>query len=138
MADITLTEALAMLSAATEQAHAAGNPIAVAVLDRAGIEIAAQRMDGMFPSGGTLARKKAYGALNLGQPTHVAIEGYPAPVQAALIAAEPAVSFLPGGMPVLRDGAVVGAIGVTGGTGEQDVACCDAALKALDGAAAER
>ena len=41
------------------------------------------------------------------------------------------VAFLGGGVPIVRDGVVVGAIGASGATEEQDVECADAALAAV-------
>jgi glc operon protein GlcG len=136
MGDLTLDQALTLLTAAVAHARAEGVPIAASVVDDGGLTIAVHRMDGCFPSGVRLAEKKAYGALNLRAPTHLAAEGFPEAVQRALVAAEPRVTFLHGGVPIVRGGAVVGALGVTGGTGEQDVACCEVALKALDAATA--
>ncbi|WP_431974778.1 LLM class flavin-dependent oxidoreductase [Micromonospora haikouensis] len=131
MPDISLDQALTLLRAVVDHAGKIGAVVAAEVVDASGTTVAAQRMDGCFPSAGVLARKKAYGALNFRLPTHVAVEAFPEPVRTALLAAEPGLTFLPGGVPVLREGVVVGALGVTGGAGEQDVACCDAALEAL-------
>jgi hypothetical protein len=41
---------------------------------------------------------------------------------------------LPGGLPIIVDGHVVGAIGIGSGTGAQDLECAKAALATLDGA----
>ncbi len=131
MPDLTLDDALTLLAAAVTHARAEGIPIAAAVLDTGGMTIAAHRMDGCFPDGLALADKKAYGALNLRTATATAAEAFPAPVQQALTTAAPRVTFLPGGIPIHRGEALIGALGVTGGTGEQDVACCAAALNAL-------
>jgi uncharacterized protein GlcG (DUF336 family) len=132
MGELTLNQAVSMLNAAVAHARSEGVAMTASVLDAGGLTIAVHRMDGSFPSAVLLAEKKAYGALNLRAPTHLAAERFPEAVQRALVAAEPRVTFLHGGVPIVRDGALVGAFGVTGGTGEQDVACCEVALKALD------
>ena len=43
------------------------------------------------------------------------------------------IAFLGGGVPILRDGAIVGAIGVSGGTEDEDVACAAACIAAVSG-----
>jgi uncharacterized protein GlcG (DUF336 family) len=132
MDGLSLDQALTLLNAAVAHAGADGVASAATVVDAGGVPIAAQRMDGCFPSGILLAERKAYGALNFRHPTHVVAESFPEWVQRSLVAAEPRVTFLAGGVPIIRDGAVIGALGVTGGTGEQDVGACEAALKALE------
>lgn len=128
---MTLSDAIAMLDAAIARATAEGTVVAAVVLDGAGAVVALRRMDGALPSAVQLAEKKAYGAVNFRLPTQVAAESFPPHLQLTLLAAEPRVTFLHGGVPVSRDGRVVGAIGVAGGSGEQDVACCEAAVSAL-------
>lgn len=132
MTELSLDHTLAMLAAVVRQARADGAVVAATVLDAAGATVAAQRMDGIFPAAATLADRKAFGALNCRMSTREASGVFPEPIRQALVAAEPRISFLHGGVPVLRDGAVVGALGVAGGTGEQDAACCEAAIAALE------
>jgi uncharacterized protein GlcG (DUF336 family) len=43
------------------------------------------------------------------------------------------IAFLGGGVPIVRDGVVIGAIGASGATEEQDVECADLALAAVGG-----
>lgn len=131
MTDLKLDDALAMLAAVVRQARADGAVVSATVLDAAGATVAAQRMDGIFPAAATLADRKAFGALNCRMPTGEASEVFPEPIRQALSAAEPRISFLLGGVSIARDGAVIGALGVAGGSGEQDAACCEAALAAL-------
>ncbi len=47
----------------------------------------------------------------------------------------PRLTLIGGGVPITVDNAVVGAIGVSGGTVDQDVECAHAALRALEPAA---
>lgn len=131
MTELKLDHALAMLAAVVRQARADGAAVAATVLDAAGATVAAQRMDGIFPAAATLADRKAFGALNCRMTTRDASAAFPEPIRQALTAAEPRLGFLHGGVPIARDGAVIGALGVAGGSGEQDVACCEAALAAL-------
>jgi uncharacterized protein GlcG (DUF336 family) len=130
----TLAQARAALDAAIETATSEGVAVAAVVVDGTGDVVALYRMAGTYPCSAELATKKAYGALNFRAPTHVAAGSFPPDVQLALIAAVPRVTFLQGGVPLSEGDTLIGAVGVSGGTGEQDLACCQAAVKALEGA----
>jgi uncharacterized protein GlcG (DUF336 family) len=132
----TLAQARTALDAAIETAKSEGVDVAAVVVDGAGDVVALYRMAGTYPCSAELATKKAYGALNFRAPTHVAADSFPPHLQLALIAAEPRVTFLQGGVPLSDGSNILGAVGVSGGTGEQDLACCQAAVKALEEAAA--
>lgn len=116
--------AAALVAAAISEADALGARVGVVVLDESAEVIAVGKMDGAYRTATTLAEKKAFTALNFDVPSAVMVERIqPEARQAVIALADPRLTFLGGGVPF--DG---GAIGVSGGTTEQDIACCEAAL----------
>src|ERR1700675_3124128 len=120
----TVTAALAakMVEAAVAKANALGVPQIVAILDESGLLKAFCRMDGAPLISIEVAQNKAYTAL-LGAPSgdfFNRIKDDPALV--AGVPHIPRIVTFGGGLPILIDGAVVGGIGVSGGSVEQDIA----------------
>jgi uncharacterized protein GlcG (DUF336 family) len=114
-------------------AFAAENGIRVCavVLDTTFTPVALARRDGAFPSAVAVATAKAHTALNFGAPTHALRERIVPENQRALSSVEPRLMFVGGGVPLVDGGRVVGALGVSGGSEEQDVACAEHALEGL-------
>jgi len=130
---ITLDDARRVIAAAEKKAAEIGQPMNVAVVDAGGNLLAFARMDGAWMGSIDIAQKKAWtsrafdietGALGkLSQPEqdffgiHASNGGR--------------VMIFAGGVPLKKDGAVVGAIGVSGGSGKQDQAVADAGAAGL-------
>ncbi|MBS4730307.1 heme-binding protein [Mycobacterium sp. SM1] len=119
---LTMAGARRVIDAAVAHAERIGVPVCAAVTDRAGQLLAYLRMDGAPLLSEQLARNKAYTvtAFN-GRPTHEwwdAIADDP-PVRNGIVHAERLVIF-GGGVPIRVSGELVGAIGVSGGSAEQD------------------
>ena len=130
---LTLAEASAMVAAA--QAHAAtlAVPYSIAVVDGGGHLLHFVRADGGVAGCVELAINKAHTAVMFGQPTDaLGVLAQPAAplfgIQHAL--AGRAVVF-GGGIPIRVDGRLVGAIGASAGTVEQDVAVARSGVRAL-------
>ena len=135
MTHLTLVQAEAAIDAALEKARELGlKPLTVAALDAGGHLIALKRQDGASNLRPQLAIGKAAGALALGvssraigemaaeRPTFIAALG-PLASQGLIPAA--------GGVIVVdRDGNVIGALGATGDTSDNDEACVLAGLLA--------
>ena len=129
----TVTAALAakMVEAAVAKANSLGVPQVVAILDESGLLKAFCRMDGAPLISIEVSQNKAYTAL-LGAPSQDffnRIKDDP-----ALLAGAPhipRIAVFGGGLPIMVDGAVVGGIGVSGASVEQDVACAQAGLDAI-------
>ncbi|HKY91557.1 MAG TPA: heme-binding protein [Nevskiaceae bacterium] len=107
-------------------------PLSIGVIDLSGTLVAFKRQEGASPATADAALLKARTALRLDAPT--AVLGQVAAEDAAtrdtfLIMQ---MTTLPGGIP-FRDeaGRLAGAVGVSGGTAAQDVACAQKALEAL-------
>ena len=130
--DLSLAAANTLANAAMAACQAQGRHIAVTVLDRGGNLVAVQRADGVGPHNTEASRRKAYTALSTKSDTQalaVAARGNP---DMANLTTLPELLLLGGGLPLLAQGQVVGAIGVAGGGGaQQDRACAQAALTAI-------
>ncbi|ODT76934.1 MAG: GlcG protein [Pelagibacterium sp. SCN 64-44] len=111
-------------------------PIAIAVLDNGGNLVAIQREDGASLARVDIAYAKAWGALGLGIGTRtIAARAAqnPAFIQNAATLLSGRLIPSPGGVIItLTDGTIIGAIGVSGDTGEIDEACALSAIQSLD------
>lgn len=128
---ITHETAQQMISAAVAKSRALGVPQVAAVLDDSGLLKAFCRMDGAPLVSIEVAQNKAYTAL-FGMPSQ---EFYnfikDDPALLAGVPHIPRIAMFGGGLPIRVGDAVVGGIGVSGGTVEQDVDCAEAGLEAL-------
>lgn len=134
-ATLSYAGARAVLDAALAEAAELGVAVNVSVCDVAGHPLAFARMDGAALLSGSIAADKAY--------TVVAFNGVPTSLWFDMVENEPALRegivhrdrlvIFGGGEPVLLDGALVGAVGVSGGTAEQDVQVASAGAAAVSG-----
>ena len=110
-------------------------PIAIAVLDDRGCLRAFAAQDGTSLLRGEVARGKAFGALALGLGSRAIFERaqkQPYFVNAVNTLAQGAIVPVPGGVLVRDgDGKVLGAIGISGDSSENDEACAIAAITAV-------
>jgi len=128
---ITAEFAKELIEAAVAKAVELKVPQCVAVVDDGGNLKAFVRMDGAALIPIEIAQSKAYTAL-FGLPTHDFfnfIKGDASLV--AGIASRPRVAAFGGGYPIKVDGHIIGAIGVSGGSVEQDMQCAEAALQLI-------
>jgi glc operon protein GlcG len=117
-----------VLKAAEESARQKSAPSAIAVVDTAGDLLAFQRMDSVRPDSVDLAIQKARTAARLRRST-AEIEDNINQGRTAFVTA--GIAALRGGMPVLLDGEVVGAVGVAGMSKDTDTAISEAAAMSL-------
>jgi glc operon protein GlcG len=130
-AKLTLAGAQKLLDAAIAKAREMKVPECICIVDTGGQLLAMARMDGAFALSIDTALRKAQTAASYGVPTG----GIAAGIDLKLaIATEGKRINLPGGLPVIVDGHIVGAIGVGSGTGEEDREVAAAALGAIAGA----
>jgi uncharacterized protein GlcG (DUF336 family) len=132
---ITLAQAQTILSAGFAHARAASaKPLAMVVLDAGGHPVAMAREDGATFFRADIAKAKAYGALGMGADTAVLAErakGNPVFFSGVVSTVGGDLVFSPGGVLVKdASGAVIGAVGVSGDTGEMDAECAIAGIKA--------
>lgn len=133
---LTAQGAEKILKAATAKVRELGVPMSVAIVDDGTHLLAFARTDGGKPHTAKIALAKARAAASNRMPTgKVGSVGAPLDdftATALMLAAGPDlyVTF-PGGLPIEVGGQCVGGIGVSGGTGQQDVEVAKAGLAAL-------
>lgn len=139
---LTYAGARVALDAALARAEEIGRPFNIAVTDTAGTLLAFARMDGAFAISGSIAQDKAWTVAGFGG---VATDDFYDAIaeEAAVregIGQRGRVAAFGGGVPVLVDGAFVGAVGASGGSAAQDkevAAAGAAAVVAASTAAAD-
>lgn len=129
-ATITREAAAALLTAALAAAAESGFEAAVAVTDNGGCLRAFERGDSALALTTDIAINKAYTAATSGRPTHV-WQAIVADPSAAQLAHTPRLVAAAGGYPILANGALVGGLGIAGGSAQQDQAIAEQALRAL-------
>lgn len=110
-----------------------GQPMNIAVVDAGGVLVAHVRMDGAWIGSVDIAIGKAFTARAFDIATEDLAENAQPGEQFYGINASNSgrIMIFAGGIPLLADGRVVGAVGVSGGTGEQDQAVAAAAVAAF-------
>ena len=126
---ITGQQAKEAAAAAVATMRSNGWAMAVAVVDPAGNLVYFEKMDATQHASIEIAIQKARAAATFKRPTKVFSDG---------IANNPGLATLPGvvasegGVPIVIDGRIVGALGCSGGTGQQDGVACNAGAAAVN------
>ncbi len=133
VAPLTIQDAEALVTIAQRAADAAGVTVSVTVLDAGGHLLAFRRDDRAVLISGETSTRKAYTAIQLNVPTAEIVDAVqPGGIFHTLpTALDRPLLFIAGGVPVHRDGRLIGAIGVGGGAPEQDHAFATAAVEDL-------
>ncbi len=135
MADLTLDVARKILDAALAKViELKLKPMAITVLDARGCVKASLAQDGTSLMRGEVAHGKAYGALAMGMGSRALFkraEEQPYFVGAINTMARGALVPVPGGV-LIQDasGALLGAVGISGDTSDNDEICCVAGIEA--------
>ena len=123
-----------MTDAAIAKAESLGIRVSVAVVDAGGHVIQKARMDGAWFLTTDICEGKAYTSVALQRTTEefAAKVAVPRPQFYAGLAALSGGKIIAaaGGIPIKQGDQIVGAIGISGGTPEQDVECANAAIAA--------
>jgi uncharacterized protein GlcG (DUF336 family) len=130
---VTLEDARKVIAAAERKAEALGQPMNIAVADAGGNLVAHVRMDGAWIGSIDISIKKAFTARAFDIATKDLAQHSQSGGQFFGIHAsnDGRIMIFAGGVPLKRDGRVVGAIGVSGGSGEQDHAVAEAGAGAF-------
>ncbi len=130
---IPLVEARAIIAAGQKEAESQGQPMNIAVVDHGGNLLAFERMSNAWLGSIDIAQKKAWTSRAFDIETGDLGKNSQSGDQFFGIHAsnDGKVMIFAGGVPLKRDGTVIGAVGVSGGTGKQDQAVAEAAAKAL-------
>lgn len=130
---LTLADARRIITAAEKKAKKIGQPMNIAVADAGGNLISHVRMDGAWIGSIDISIKKAYTSRAFDIATKDLAEHSQSGNQFFGIHAsnDGRIMIFAGGIPLKQNGEVVGAIGVSGGSGEQDHAVAEAGAAAL-------
>ncbi|MGW6139034.1 GlcG/HbpS family heme-binding protein [Streptomyces sp. NPDC055144] len=133
VAPLTIQDAEILVTAASRAAESAGVTVSVTVLDAGGHLLAFRRDDRAVLISGETSTRKAYTALQLNAPTAdlVDLVKPDGPFHSLPTALDRPLLFIAGGIPVHRDGRLIGAVGVGGGAPEQDHGFATAAVAEL-------
>ena len=129
---LTLQEANRVAGGAIAHAESLGIRVCVTVSDAGGRLIAFQRMDGAIWAAVYGSQGKAAASAAFARPSGDLTERADHPTFRGIAAADGGrLIYGQGAVPVMRDGAVIGACGVGGGTGQEDEDCARAGADCL-------
>ena len=130
---LTLETARRIIAAAEKKAAEIGQPMNIAVADAGGNLVAHVRMDNAWIGSVDISIKKAWTSRAFDITTKDLAANSQSGDQFFGIHAsnDGRVMIFAGGIPLKKDGKVIGAIGVSGGSGEQDHAVAEAGAAAL-------
>jgi glc operon protein GlcG len=126
---MNLDQANEIVARARKAAEEMGVGMSIAVVDASGHLVAFGRMEGTAFMTPEIAIGKAWTAAGAGVPTAVLapmLAAEPAFLAGAAVATHGRFLAGAGGVPIVVDGEVVGGVGASGGTGEQDAAAAEA------------
>ena len=130
---VTLEDARRVIAAAEKEAVSVGQPMNIAVVDAGGNLVSHVRMDNAWIGSIDISINKAYTARAFDLATKdLAKESQPGEQFFGIhVTNRNRITIFAGGIPLKRDGRVVGGIGVSGGTGKQDQAVAEAGARAF-------
>jgi len=130
---VSLEEARRIIRAGQEKANEIGVPMNIAVVDAGANLVAFERQEGAWIGSIDIAQKKAFTSRAFDIETKALGENSQSGQQFFGIHASNngKIMIFAGGVPLKRGGEVVGAVGVSGGLGEQDQAVAEAAARAF-------
>lgn len=130
---VTLNDARRVIAAAEKQAEEIGQPMNIAVVDEGGNLVAHVRMDGAWIGSIDISINKAFTSRAFDIATKdLAVHSQSGGQFFGIhVSNHGRVMIFAGGVPLKRDGKVVGGIGVSGGSGEQDQAVAEAGAAAF-------
>jgi uncharacterized protein GlcG (DUF336 family) len=117
---VTLDQAKKAMAGAEAEARKNGWNVVIAIVDTGGHLVALQRMDNTQFGSIDVARRKAFSAAAFRRPTKAFEDALAGGGAGLRILSIDAASPLEGGLPIVVDGKVIGAIGVSGVTSQQD------------------
>lgn len=127
---LTSSEANRMVQAAVTKANELSVKVSIAVCDSGGNLMAFSRMEGASAVSATVAQGKAAASAGFGRASGSLQADSPV-IQAVIATMGGRMLPAQGAVPVLRDGELLGAIGGSGATAQQDEDCAQAGLAAL-------
>ncbi|MBA6416105.1 heme-binding protein [Colwellia sp. 6M3] len=130
------TEAKLIIDGAVIKAKEFGVPMCISVVDESGNLLAFERMDGGKIHSITLSQDKAFTAASARKGTHIfnqaCIPGHENNLFGIHTALGGRMCIVGGGLPITYQGEVVGGIGVSSGSPEQDLGCAQAGVDTFE------
>jgi len=129
-APISLEKAQAAVQAAVAEANKRGWQLNVAVVDSGGSLVTFARMDGAQLASIAISEHKARAAVKYRRPTRIFEDA----VQKGIVYLTTLDDVITsrGGIPLIEDGKIIGAVGCSGGTGSQDEVVCTAGAATIN------
>ena len=128
---ISLDRAQAVIQAAVAEAKKRRWKMNIAVADSGGNLVAFQRMDGAMLAAIQIAEHKARAAATFRRPTKIFEDGIQLMRLNSLLAFDGVIASR-GGIPLIEDGVIIGAIGCSGGTDSQDEVVSEAGAAVIN------
>ena len=128
---IGAAKAEALIKAAADEATKKGWPMNISVVDSGGNLVAFLRMDGAQLASIVISEHKARVAAKYRRPTKAFEDGIVKAGLNYLLTLDDVIASR-GGIPLVEDGKIIGAIGCSGGTGSQDEAICMVGAKVVN------
>ena len=123
---------LKAVAAAAEQAEALGVNVSIALVGRSGQPLAQLSLNDAPPQTSLLALRKARTSAGFKVPSNFFRDNNSDDVHLlAALDTHPDLLMLGGGLPIILNGECVGAVGVSGASQAEDIACAEAALATL-------
>ena len=131
--NINLDQALNLIAGAKAKAEEIGVPMVIAVVDGGGNLVAQQRMDGALMVSIDISRNKAYTAVAVKLPTHelAAVSQSGQALFGIHTTDGGRIVIFGGGFPLKSGDEIIGGIGVSGGSVEDDMKCAEAGIERL-------
>jgi uncharacterized protein GlcG (DUF336 family) len=130
-APISLARAQEAIAAAKAEAEKHGWPVNIAVVDSGANLVAFARMDGAQLASIAIAEHKARAAATFRRPTKLFEDALQKLDYKYIMTLDGAIASR-GGIPLIEDGKLIGAIGCSGATGSQDEAACTAGAATIN------
>lgn len=132
MSAISLTRATKVVEAAVEKAGDIGQPMNIAVVDDGGHLVAFARMDGAIKASIDISISKARTSILMNAPTSALMPlAQPGAELYGLEQTNGGLVIFGGGIPLTDGDVVIGAIGVSAGSVDQDISVAEAGVAAL-------
>jgi uncharacterized protein GlcG (DUF336 family) len=130
---LSIEDARILLEGAARKSAEIGVPMCTAITDDQGLLLAFEREDGGKPTSVSIAIDKAYTAAGARNPTRFYQERTTpdGPTWGIHVSNAGHFNIIPGGLPIVIDGAVVGGIGCSSGTADQDEVVAQGAIDHL-------
>jgi glc operon protein GlcG len=130
-ASVNHEQAQKLVAAAIADARKQNLPMAVAIVDTSGALVAFERMDNTQTASTAVAQEKAISAAMYRRPTKAFQDVLAAGGVGLRVLTLHGAVAVEGGIPLVVDGKIIGAIGVSGGTSEQDGVVAKAGIDAM-------